>query len=220
MDNNLKQKLKLPNIIPIFPLKGVVMFPDTYLPLNIFEPRYLKMIDQAISNKNRLIGMIQPKNSNESESDDIFSFYKVGCAGKIIKFEETDDSRYLVTLKGLSRFSLISEKTNNNNFKEANINWENFGRDFNINAKSSDFSTLKTTLKKYFKSKKIKANMDAIDTFNDYNFVDQITMICPLANNEKQLLLETTSISKREKLLQTILDSYISEENISNTIKH
>jgi len=218
MDDNLKQKLKLPNIIPIFPLKGVVMFPDTYLPLNIFEPRYLKMIDQAISNKNRLIGMIQPKNSNES--DDKFSFYRARCARKIIKFEETDDNRYLITLKGLSRFNLISEKTNKNNFKEANIAWENFSKDLKINTKASDFSTLKKTLKKYFKSKNIRANTDAIDTFNDYNFVDQITMICPLASNEKQLLLETISISKREKLLQTILDGYINEENISNTIKH
>ena len=218
MVDNFKKEIKLPNIIPIFPLNGVVMFPDTYLPLNIFEPRYLKMIDQAISNKNRLIGMIQPNNSNES--NDKFPFYKVGCAGKIIKFEETDDNRYLITLRGLSRFSLISEKTNDNNFKEANINWENFNKDFDINAKCSDFSTLKATLKKYFRSKKIKANMDAIDTFNDYNFVDQITMICPLANNEKQLLLETTSISKREKLLQTILDSYVSEEYISDISKH
>ena len=218
MVDNLKKEIKLPDTIPIFPLKGVVMFPDTYLPLNIFEPRYLKMIDQAISNKNRLIGMIQPKNSNVS--DDKFSFYRVGCAGKIIKFEETDDNRYLITLRGLSRFSLISEKTNDNNFREANINWENFSKDLNMNIKSADFSTLKITLKKYFKSKKIKANMDAIDTFNDYNFVDQITMICPLANNEKQLLLETTSISKRKKLLQTILDSYLSEENISFINKH
>ena len=218
MADNLKQEINLPNIIPIFPLKGVVMFPDTYLPLNIFEPRYLKMIDQAISNENRLIGMIQPKNSKESDEKSIF--YKVGCAGKIIKFEETDDNRYLITLKGVSRFDLISEKTNDKNFREAYIDWKNFSKDFNINGKSSDFSSLKTTLKKYFKSKNIEANMDAIDTFNDYNFVDQITMICPLANNEKQLLLETTAISKRENLLQTILDSYISEENISDVSKH
>ena len=218
MVDDFKKEINLPNIIPIFPLEGVVMFPDTYLPLNIFETRYLKMIDNAISNENRLIGMIQPKNLNKS--DEKSSFYRVGCAGKIIKFEETDDNRYLITLKGLSRFNLISEKTNEKDYKEANISWENFSKDLNINAKSSDFSTLKKTLKKYFKSKNIRANMDAIDTFNDYNFVDQITMICPLANNEKQLLLETTSISKREKLLQTILDSYISEENISNTIKH
>ena len=218
MVDDFEKEINLPNNIPIFPLVGVVMFPDTYLPLNIFETRYLKMVDNAISNKNRLIGMIQPKNLNKS--DEKSAFYRVGCAGKIIKFEETDDNRYLITLKGLSRFNLISEKTNEKDYKEANISWENFSKDLNINAKSSDFSTLKKTLKKYFKLKNIRANTDAIDTFNDYNFVDQITMICPLANNEKQLLLETTSISKREKLLQTILDSYISEENISNTIKH
>ena len=218
MVDDFKQKINLPNIIPIFPLTGVVMFPDTYLPLNIFETRYLKMVDNAISNKNRLIGMIQPKNLNKS--DEKSAFYRVGCAGKIIKFEETDDNRYLITLKGLSRFNLISEKTNEKDYKEAINAWETFSKDLNINAKSSDFSTLKKTLKKYFESKNIRANTDAIDTFNDYNFVDQITMICPLANNEKQLLLETTSISKREKLLQTILDSYINEENISNTSKH
>ena len=218
MVDDFEKEINLPNIIPIFPLVGVVMFPDTYLPLNIFETRYLKMVDNAISNKNRLIGMIQPKNLNKSDEKSVF--YRVGCAGKIIKFEETDDNRYLITLKGLSRFNLISEKTNEKDYKEANISWENFSKDLNINAKSSDFSTLKKTLKKYFKLKNIRANTDAIDTFNDYNFVDQITMICPLADNEKQLLLETTSISKREKLLQTILDSYISEENISNTIKH
>ena len=218
MADNLKQEISLPNTIPIFPLNGVVMFPDTYLPLNIFEPRYLKMIDHAISNEHRLIGMIQPKNSNESDKKSLF--YRVGCAGKIIKFEETDDSRYLITLRGLSRFNLVSEKTNDKNFREANINWENFKKDLDITSKSSDFSTLKITLKKYFKSKNIRANMDAIDTFNDYNFVDQITMICPFESNEKQLLLETTSILKREKLLQTILDSYITEENISDISKH
>ena len=218
MVDNLKQEICLPNIIPIFPLNGVVMFPDTYLPLNIFEPRYLKMIDHAISNEHRLIGMIQPKNSNESDKKSLF--YKVGCAGKIIKFEETDDNRYLITLRGLSRFNLVSEKTNDKNFREADINWENFSKDLDITSKSSDFSTLKITLKKYFKSKNIRANMDAIDTFNDYNFVDQITMICPFENNEKQLLLETTSILKRERLLQTILDSYITEENISDASKH
>ena len=218
MANNSNQDIKLPDIIPIFPLQGVVMFPDTYLPLNIFETRYLKMIDQAISNENRLIGMIQPKKTNDSE--DKLKFYRVGCAGKIIKFEETEDNRYLITLKGLSRFNLISEKTNNKNFKEANINWENFSKDLDLNENASDFSTLKSTLKKYFKSKNIKANMDAINIFNDYNFADQITMICPLENNEKQLLLETTSLIKRKNLLQALLDSYINENNTSKPSKH
>tara|TARA_Y100000991_G_scaffold212841_1_gene197602 strand:+ start:64 stop:720 length:657 start_codon:yes stop_codon:yes gene_type:complete len=214
----LKQEIKLPDIIPIFPLDGVVMFPDTYLPLNIFEPRYLKMIEKAISTENRLIGMIQPIKSKKS--NDKFSFYRVGCAGKIIKFEETDDNRYLITLKGLKRFNLISEKTTDQNFREANISWKNFSKDLDKNQEALDYSALKITLKKYFKSQNIRANMDAIDTFKDYNFVDQITMICPLANNEKQLLLETKPILKRKKLLQSILDSYVSEANISSISKH
>ncbi len=217
MDDDLKQKIILQDVIPIFPLKSVVMFPGTYLPLNIFEPRYLKMIDQAISTENRLIGMIQPKTNM---TDDKFSFYEVGCAGKIIKFEETDDNRYLITLKGVSRFKLISEKINNRKFRDAKVCWKNFSEDFDKNVASSDFSTLKMILKKYFKSKNIKANTDAIDAFNDYNFVDQITMICPLADDEKQLLLETTCISKRTKLLQTILDSHVTEANISDINKH
>ena len=97
MDEDIKKEINLPDIIPIFPLDGVVMFPNTYLPLNIFEPRYLKMIDKAISSKSRLVGMIQPKNLNETDNKN--SLYTVGCAGKIIKFEETVDKRYLITLE-------------------------------------------------------------------------------------------------------------------------
>ena len=212
MNNNTNNNF--PEIIPIFPLKGVVMFPDTYLPLNIFEPRYLEMINKAISSKSRLVGMIQPNNSSKDK------LYDVGCAGKIIKFEETEDKRYLITLKGLSRFELISEKTNRNNFKEAQIKWDKYSQDLekkNINEK---FIGLKVSLKKYFNIKNIKVNFEVIDKCNDYNFVDQITMICPLAFEEKQLLLETVSISKRSSLLKSIIESYTSEENISQVVKH
>ena len=218
MEKNVSQGINLPNIIPIFPLEGVVMFPDTYLPLNIFEPRYLNMIDKAVSTENRLIGVIQPKKSNESYNKN--PFYSVGCAGKIIKFEETDDNRYLITLKGISRFNLISENTNEEKFKEASVVWKNFSKDLDNKKKQLDFSTLKIILKKYFKSKNIRANMEAIDTYNDYNLVDQLTMLCPLANDEKQLLLETESITKRNSLLKTILDSHVNEANISNISKH
>ena len=211
-NNNIDNRL--PKLIPLFPLEGVLMFPDTYLPLNIFETRYLEMINKAISSKSRLVGMIQPNNSNQNK------LYNVGCAGKIIKFEETEDKRYLITLKGLSRFELISENTNRKNFKEAQIKWDRFSQDLekpNINEK---FTSLKSSLKKYFKIKNIKVNFEVIDKCNDYNFVDQITMICPLAFEEKQLLLETISISKRGDLLQSIIESYASEENISQIVKH
>ena len=208
----------LPQIMPVFPLQGAVMFPNTYLPLNIFEPRYLKMIDYSMSQKNRLIGMIQPKISRDKNEN--VDLYNVGCAGRIIKFEETEDSRYLITLKGVSRFNLLSDITNKENFREARVNWNEFTEDLNKEESNDSFVSLKKALKDFFKLKKMKVNMEIIESCNDYNFVDQITMICPLALEEKQLLLETKSITKRNNLLISIIESYLNEQNISNTSKH
>ena len=208
----------LPQTMPVFPLESAVMFPNTYLPLNIFEPRYLKMIDYSMSQKNRLIGMIQPKKSTDKNKN--VDLYNVGCAGRIIKFEETEDSRYLITLKGVSRFNLLSDITNKDNFREANVNWNQFIEDLNQEGSKDSFVSLKKVLKGFFKLKKMKVNMEIIEACNDYNFVDQITMICPLALEEKQLLLETKSITKRNNLLKSIIEGYSSQQNISNTIKH
>ena len=208
----------LPQTMPVFPLESAVMFPNTYLPLNIFEPRYLKMIDYSMSQKNRLIGMIQPKKSTDKNKN--VDLYNVGCAGRIIKFEETEDSRYLITLKGVSRFNLLSDITNKDNFREANVNWNEFIEDLNQEGSKDSFVSLKKVLKDFFKLKKMKVNMEIIEACNDYNFVDQITMICPLILEEKQLLLETKSINKRNNLLISIIESYLNEQNISNTLKH
>ena len=155
VNNNINKDF--PEFLPVFPLEGVVMFPDTYLPLNIFEPRYLEMINKAISSKSRLVGMIQPNNSYQNK------LYDVGCAGKIIKFEETEDKRYLITLKGISRFDLISEKTNRKNFREAQVKWKNFSKDLQKNDTKETFTNLKISLKRYFKIKNIKVNFEVID---------------------------------------------------------
>ena len=208
----------LPQIMPVFPLQGAVMFPNTYLPLNIFEPRYLKMIDYSMSQKNRLIGMIQPKISRDKNEH--VDLYNVGCAGRIIKFEETEDSRYLITLKGVSRFNLISDITNKENFREAKVNWNEFTEDLNEEGSNDSFVSLKKVLKDFLRLKKMKVNMEIIEACNDYNFVDQITMICPLILEEKQLLLETKSINKRNNLLISIIESYLNEQNIPNTLKN
>ena len=194
------------------------MFPNTYLPLNIFEPRYLKMIDKALASDNRLIGMIQPRGINNNNLDK--SLHDVGCVGKIIKFEEVENSRYLITLKGLNRFNLIKEITNDDNFKVAEIDWSFFIEDLEEEKIKEGFSNLKLALKKYFEVKDIKVNNEIIDLCKDYNLVDQITMICPLASEEKQLLLETLSITKRNALLLSMIESYTSEANISDVIKH
>jgi Lon protease-like protein len=194
------------------------MFPNTYLPLNIFEPRYLKMIDEVLATDNRLIGIIQPRVINNNILDTIL--HDVGCVGKIIKFEEVENSRYFINLKGLNRFNLIKEITNDDNFKVAEIDWSFFIQDLEEEKIKEGFSNLKLALRKYFQVKDIRVNNEIIESCKDYNLVDQITMICPLASEEKQLLLETLSITKRNALLLSMIESYTSEANISDVIKH
>lgn len=204
--------------IPLFPLNGVVMFPNTYLPLNVFETRYLKMINHVIASENRLVGIIQPDRSNKEKTDK--NLYQVGCAGKIIKFEETENKTYLITLKGLSRFRYIRDTTNQDNFRIASVNWKDFVQDFQEDKMIKNFNELKITLKKFFRTRNIEVNNEAIDMCKDYNLVDQIIMICPLNSTEKQLLLETLSLSQRYTLLNSILEGYNNEANISKIIKH
>tara|TARA_B110001452_G_scaffold9197_1_gene7947 strand:+ start:279 stop:806 length:528 start_codon:yes stop_codon:yes gene_type:complete len=175
------------------------------------------MIDKALASDNRLIGMIQPKGVNNNLDT---SLHDVGCVGKIIKFEEVENSRYLITLKGLNRFNLIKEITNDDNFKVAEIDCNFFIEDLEEEKIKEGFSNLKLALRKYFQVKDIKVNNEIIESCKDYNLVDQITMICPLASEEKQLLLETLSITKRNALLLSMIESYTSEANISDVIKH
>ena len=218
MKLKIKEMKYFPDQIPIFPLAGVVMFPNTFLPLNIFETRYVKMFKKALSSEQRLIGMIQPiqKIVNNKKNH----FCSVGCAGKIIKFEETEDGRFIVTLKGLSRFNLISEKTNENNFKIAKVDWNKFKNDSNEVQDNSSHISLKKILKKYFHLKNIKVNIDIINTCSDYNLSDQLTMVCPFSFEEKQLLLETHSLAKRNVLLLSILEMSIKELDNSYVSKH
>ena len=207
-----------PNKIPIFPLSGVVMFPNTYLPLNIFETRYINMFNHALTSEHKLIGMVQP--FSEQTKKDQIKLYDIGCAGRIIKFEETEDNRFLITLKGISRFNLISDKTNTHNFKIAEVNWNKFQEDLKQKNNHSSHETLKGILKKYFYLKKIKVDMSIIDKCNDYNLADQLTMICPLTSEEKQMLLETHSLTKRNQLLLSIIEISNRELDTSDVIKH
>jgi len=207
-----------PNKIPIFPLSGVVMFPNTYLPLNIFEARYINMFNHALTSEHKLIGMIQTV--SEQIKKDKIKLYDVGCAGRIIKFEETEDNRFLITLKGVSRFNLISDKTSIHNFKIAEVNWNKFEEDLKQTKNHSSHETLKEILKKYFYLKKIKVDMNIIDKCNDYNLADQLTMICPLTSEEKQMLLETHSLTKRNQLLLSIIEISIRELDTADVIKH
>ena len=132
------KKEDLPNILPVFPLSNFIIFPRTTVPLNIFEPRYIEMIDQSMKT-NRLIGMIQPKKSGQLKKPDL---YKVGCAGKITSFNETDDGRYLIILNGVCRFKIMDEINSDNLFRECEVKYDDFLKDLNEKSEDIKFSDL------------------------------------------------------------------------------
>ena len=133
----MENKKKLPNKIPIFPISNFIIFPKTTVPLNIFEPRYIKMVDDSMKNS-RMIGMIQPKkNSNNS----IPELYNIGCLGKITSFNESEDGRYLIIINGLSRFKIVDEIENNKLYRECNVSFNEFKNDINYNKEAIKFLT-------------------------------------------------------------------------------
>ena len=219
MVDNLKKEIKLQDIIPIFPLKGVVMFPDTYLPLNIFEPRYLKMVDQAISNKNRLIGMIQPKKSGQLKKPDL---YKVGCAGKITSFNETDDGRYLIILNGICRFKIMDELNNNNLYRECEVEYDDFLKDLNEKSeeiKFSDLNLIFQNLKGLFKKQGYEINWKEIEKQSLDQTINTLSMASPFSLEEKQVLLESKDLTIRKDRLKEILNTYIVDNFNNKTLQ-
>ena len=156
------KKEDLPNILPVFPLSNFIIFPRTTVPLNIFEPRYIEMIDQSMKT-NRLIGMIQPKKSGQLKKPDL---YKVGCAGKITSFNETDDGRYLIILNGICRFKIMDEINSDNLFRECEVKYDDFLKDLNEKSeeiKFSDLDLIFQNLKGLFKKQGYEINWKEIE---------------------------------------------------------
>ena len=211
----------LPDKISIFPLKGVIMLPDTTLPLNIFEPRYLSMIENALKTSHRMIGIIQPK--KKANKNDL-SVYLTGCLGKIIKFEETSDGRYLISLRGISRINIVNETLSEEGYLVAKINNKNYLNDINKYKEMSfvyeNDQKLKIELKNYFKTKKIETDWGYIEKCANVDLVDQISMICPFTSEEKQMLLESENIENRYLLLTSILEMNNINNGDKNVIKH
>ena len=211
----------LPDKISIFPLKGVIMLPDTTLPLNIFEPRYLSMIENALKTSHRMIGIIQPK--KKANKNDL-SVYLTGCLGKIIKFEETSDGRYLISLRGISRINIVNETLSEEGYLVSKINNKNYLNDINKYKEMSfvyeNDQKLKIELKNYFKTKKIETDWGYIEKCANVDLVDQISMICPFTSEEKQMLLESENIENRYLLLTSILEMNNINNGDKNVIKH
>lgn len=194
----------LPDVIPVFPLFGVLLLPGGQLPLNIFEPRYLNMINDAMSSE-RLIGIIQPK--SDVHEDKPLELYEIGCAGKIISYEELEDGRILVNLSGISRFRCVEEISTDDLYRSFKVDWSDFESDFYIpNQIDLDRDKLKELLLKYFDHQGLSCSDEAIDEACDEKIVTCLSMICPLDATEKQALLEVSNFKERADMVMTMLD--------------
>ena len=209
--------------IPIFPLDGVIILPGSLLPLNVFEKRYLNMVEDSLKTNSRLIGVLQPimkKKDNKPSFKNV-----IGCFGKIVKFEETEQKTYLISLKGLSRFKILDSNLVERGYIKSNISIENFQNDLNqiSNDKSFKFADdkrLKMILKSYLKFKKLDSNWNYINSCSNLDLTNQLSMICPFSTHEKQMLLESKSIDDRYILLLSILENTVKLNEEENQIRH
>ena len=203
----------LPKEIPVFPLSNFIIFPKTTVPLNIFEPRYIEMIDDAMKG-NRTIGMIQPRKSKQT----IPTLYKVGCAGKIISFSETEDGRYLIVLSGISRFKIIEELETEKLYRKFKVDFEDFFYDLgekNEEIKFSDLELIFKSLKSLFIKQGYKIDWNELKKQSLDQTINTLAMASPFSLEEKQVLLETINLNERKKKLEQILSTY-SFDNFEN----
>jgi Lon protease-like protein len=193
---------RLPASLPVFPLAGALLLPRGKLPLNIFEPRYLAMTEDALAG-NRLIGMIQPAGGRDAAN----ALYGIGCAGRITAFTETDDGRLLITLTGVCRFGVERELPTTRGYRRVVPAWDRFAADLDPPAAAGlDRGRLVEVLKTYLRLKGISANWEAIDTTPDERLVVSLAMICPFDPPEQQALLEAQTLSDRGRLLIGLIE--------------
>ena len=208
---------KLPKIISVFPLSNFIIFPNTSVPLNIFEPRYIEMIDNSMKT-DRIIGMIQPK----KQKDGIPQLYNVGCAGKITNFNETEDGRYLIVINGISRFKILKEINNNKPYRECEISFDEYIEDTKENyneIKFTDLELIFKNLKNLFKKKGYLINWKELEKQSLDQTLNALVMASPFSLEEKQALLETININKRKIELEKILNTYVVDEFSNKTIQ-
>jgi hypothetical protein len=210
------KKEDLPNKIPVFPLSNFIIFPKTTVPLNIFEPRYIDMINDSMKS-NKLIGMIQPKTSNIKQIKP--ELHEVGCLGKITSFRETEDGRFLIEVKGLIRFKKIAELSTENKYRVLEINFKDFYQDLEDkkeNLKFSDLELIFKDLKSLFEKRGFIINWKALEKQSLDETINALAMASPFSLEEKQVLLEAQNLDNRKEKISQILSTY-TFDNFDNT---
>jgi Lon protease-like protein len=192
----------LPDTIPVFPLPGALLLPRARLPLHIFEPRYLAMLDDALKTPTRLIGMIQPYQGRSA------GLHKIGCAGRLTGFSETEDGRYMITLSGVSRFRVIEEVEGFTAYRRCRVDWQGFGRDLGKAEKDPvlDRDKLLTLLNRFFTDRGLSTDWDSLKAADDELLINSLSMLCPFEPEDKQALLEAPSLETRRETLMTLIE--------------
>ena len=208
-----------PKIIPVFPLSNFIIFPKTTVPLNIFEPRYLDMVNDAMKS-NKFIGMIQPKTS--SDQMDIPSLHDVGCLGKITTFRETEDGRILIELKGIIRFKNLEEIKGNKKYRILKVDFSDYYNDLEEQKEEIKFSDLELIfkgLKSLFEKKGFIINWKSLEKQSLDETINALAMASPFSLEEKQILLESRDINIRKEKMEQILNNYIKDEFENTTLQ-
>ena len=209
----------LPKSIPVFPISNFIIFPKTTVPLNIFEPRYIDMINDSMKS-NKMIGMIQPKSLNNSQT--IPELHDVGCLGKITSFKETDDGRFLIELKGLIRFHLVKEIQTEKKYRILEVDFKNYQHDLvddYENLKFSDLELIFKDLKSLFEKKGFIINWKALEKQSLDETINALAMASPFSLEEKQVLLEAENLEIRKNKISQILTTYTFDNFSNNTIQ-
>ena len=202
------KKENLPKKIPVFPLSNFIIFPKTTVPLNIFEPRYIEMINESMKS-NKLIGLIQPKNSTNDQTSSIL--YDIGCLGKITSFKETEDARYLIELKGIIRFKIIKELKSVKQYRQCNVDFKDFEHDLSEKKEDLKFSDLELIFKDFkelFEKKGFIINWKGLEKQNLDETINALAMASPFTMEEKQVLLEANNLNIRKNKIADILSTY------------
>ena len=211
----------LPKTIPIFPLSGVLLLPRGKLPLNIFEPRYINMIDDALA-ADRLIGMIQPRDASvPGSAKGSTPVYDCGCAGRITRLEETEDGRYLLTLVGICRFTLTEELATMRGYRRVVPNWTTFRDDLlDPTQVGVDRDRLVGALTAFFDRHGINANWEVIEATPDDSLITSLCMICPFEPSEKQALLEAGTAERRAEMMISLMEMAVLDKDGADSARH
>ena len=211
--------MNFPKVIPVFPLSNFIMFPNTSVPLNIFEPRYIEMINDSMRSE-KLIGMIQPKKTADKKV--IPELYKVGCLGKIRSFQETESGTFLIELKGIIRFSILNEIQSDKKYRLCEVDYSDFNKDLEDkqeNVKFSDLELIFKNLKSLFEKKGFIINWKALEKQSLDEIINALAMASPFSLEEKQILLESIDVNTRKEKMELILNNYVKDEYENTTVQ-